>query len=103
MLYSPYAASGSLYYFSKTSVKCSECVRRGVRCDGNFSTDDFDRLHAEQEKLERARQDALKRAAKDIVAAVTLRRRIEALRKVKGRMIEREARSLEELDLEEER
>jgi hypothetical protein len=60
-------------------MKCSECVHRGVRCDRNFSADDFDRLYAEQEKLKRARQDALERAAKDIVAAVTLRRRIKAL------------------------
>jgi hypothetical protein len=45
MLYSPYAASGSLYYFSEASIKCSKCVRRGVRYDGNFSADDFDRLH----------------------------------------------------------
>jgi hypothetical protein len=47
MLYSPYAAFGSLYYFSKASTKCLECVRRGVRCDRSFSTDDFDRLHVE--------------------------------------------------------
>jgi phage FluMu protein gp41 len=100
---SPCAASGSLCYFSEASTKCLECVRRGVRYDGNFSTDDFDRLHAEQDKLERARQDALERAAKDTAAAVTLRRHIEALRKVKGKMIERKARSLEQLDLEEER
>jgi hypothetical protein len=99
---SPCAASGSLYYFSTASVKCSECVRRGVQCDGNFSIDDFDRLYAEQEKLERVRQDALEWVAKDSAAAVTLGRRIKALRKVKGKMIEREARSLKELDLEEE-
>jgi hypothetical protein len=91
MSYSPYAASRSLYYFSKAFIKCSKCVHRGVRCDGNFSANDFDRLHVEQEKLERARQDALERAAKDIVAAVTLRRRIKALQKAKRRMIEREA------------
>jgi hypothetical protein len=88
---SPCAASGSLYYFSETSTKCSECVRRGVRCDGNFSANNFDRLHVEQEKLERARQDALERAAKDTAAAVTLGRCIKALRKAKGKMIEREA------------
>jgi hypothetical protein len=52
---SPCAAFGSLCYFSEASMKCSECIRRGVRYDGNFSTNDFDRLHAEQEKLERAR------------------------------------------------
>jgi hypothetical protein len=33
---------------------------------------------------------------------MTLERRIEALRKAKGKMIEREARSLEELELKEE-
>jgi hypothetical protein len=79
MLCSPYAASRSLYYFSEASTKCSKCVRRGVRCDGNFSTNDFNRLHAEQEKLKRARQDALERAVKDIAAAVTLGRHIKAL------------------------
>jgi hypothetical protein len=36
------------------------------------------------------------------MAAITLRRHIEALRKAKGKMIKREAQSLEELDLEEE-
>jgi Zn ribbon nucleic-acid-binding protein len=50
----PCATSGSLCLFSEASVKCSECVRCGVRCDGNFSGDDFDRLHAEQQKLEQA-------------------------------------------------
>jgi hypothetical protein len=99
---SPYAASGSLYYFSKAFMKCLECVRYDVQCDGNFSINDFDRLHAEQEKLKRARQDALKRAAKDIITVITLKRHIKALRKAKGRMIKREARSLKELDLEEE-
>jgi hypothetical protein len=72
-------ASGSLYYFSEASVKCSKCVRRDVQYNGNFLADNFDRLHAEQEKLERARQDALERAAKDTAAAVTLRRYIKAL------------------------
>jgi hypothetical protein len=55
MSYSPCAASRSLCYFSKASMKCSKCVRRSVRCDGNFSANDFDRLYAEQERLERAR------------------------------------------------
>jgi hypothetical protein len=91
ILCTPYAASGSLCYFSEASTKCSECVRRSVRCDGNFSADDFDRLYAEQERLERAQQDALERAVKDTAAAITLGRRIKALRKAKGKMIEREA------------
>jgi hypothetical protein len=46
------ATSGSLCVFSDSLTRCAECVRRGVRCDSNFSVDDFDRLTAEQRKLE---------------------------------------------------
>jgi hypothetical protein len=42
--YSSYATSGLLYVFSDSLTRCAECVRRGVRCDGNFFIDDFDRL-----------------------------------------------------------
>jgi hypothetical protein len=44
MPYSGYTTSGSLCVFSDSSTQCVECVRRGVRYDGNFSIDDFDRL-----------------------------------------------------------
>jgi hypothetical protein len=47
MLYSAYMIFGSLCLFSPHSIKCADYVRRGVRCDGNFSADDFDRLTAE--------------------------------------------------------
>jgi hypothetical protein len=47
MLYSPCAAFESLYYFFEASIKCSKCVYRGIQYDGNFSANDFDRLHAE--------------------------------------------------------
>jgi hypothetical protein len=46
------ATSGSLCVFSDSSTRCAECVRRSVRYDGNFSVNDFDRLSAEQRKLE---------------------------------------------------
>jgi hypothetical protein len=61
MLYSGYATSGSLCVFSDSSTRCAECVRRGVRYDGNFSVDDFDRLTAEQRKLEAVREALLNR------------------------------------------
>jgi hypothetical protein len=48
ILYSLYPTFRSLYVFSSTSIKCAKCVRRGVRCNGNFSSKDFDRLSAEQ-------------------------------------------------------
>jgi hypothetical protein len=60
MLCSLCATFRSLCYFSKASTKCSECVHHDVRYDGSFSTNDFDRLHAEQGKLKRAHQDILK-------------------------------------------
>jgi hypothetical protein len=47
MLCSACATSGSLYLFSPHSIKCADYVRRGVRYDGNFSADDFDRLTIE--------------------------------------------------------
>jgi hypothetical protein len=102
MLCSSCAASRSLCYFLEASMKCLECVRYSVRCDRNFSADDFDRLHAKQGKLERARQDALERVAKDAAVTASLGHYIEALRKAKGKIIERESYSLAELDLEEE-
>jgi hypothetical protein len=53
-----YAISGSLCRFSLYSTKCADYVRYGIRCDGNFSADDFDHLTMEQKKLEVA-QDAI--------------------------------------------
>jgi hypothetical protein len=55
ILYTAYTTSGSLCLFSDASMKCLECVYRGVRYDSNFSSDDFDCLDAEQQKLERAK------------------------------------------------
>jgi hypothetical protein len=49
MLCSGCVKSGSLCVFSDSLTRCAECMRRGVRCDGNFSVDDFDRLTAEQQ------------------------------------------------------
>jgi hypothetical protein len=121
MLCSACAISGSLCRFSPHSTKCADCVHRGVRCDGNFSADDFDRLTVEQKKLEVARdailerlpqetdriaretREALRRIDRETQEALSLGRHIEALKATKGKMIERESRSLVELDLEEER
>jgi hypothetical protein len=52
---------GSLCVFSDSLTRCAECVRRSVRCDGNFSVDNFDRLTAEQRKLEVVREALLDR------------------------------------------
>jgi hypothetical protein len=44
---SAYVVSRSLYLFSPHSIKCADCVHRGVHYDGNFLADDFDRLTTE--------------------------------------------------------
>jgi hypothetical protein len=99
------SSSGALCIFSHRSSKCAECLRRGIRCDGNFSAVDFDRLGREKVKLEQARQDALDAAARGAAEnargaaeAASLNRRIAALDKARGAMIERESASLAELD-----
>jgi hypothetical protein len=61
MLYSGCVTSGLLYVFSDSSTWCAECVRRGVRYDGNFSIDDFNHLITEQRKLEAVREALLDR------------------------------------------
>jgi hypothetical protein len=56
-------ALGSLYVFSASLTRCAECVRCSVRYDDNFSVDDFDRLTAEQRKLEAVRDVILERVS----------------------------------------
>jgi hypothetical protein len=56
---SSYASSRSLYIFSNSSTRCAECVRHGVRYNGNFSVDDFDYLTIEQCKLKAVRDAIL--------------------------------------------
>jgi hypothetical protein len=60
MPYSPYVSSGARYVFSSLSLKCSECIRRGITCDGNVFAEGFDKIESEKKKLELARQSALK-------------------------------------------
>jgi hypothetical protein len=92
----PCARARTMCVFSGDSVKCSECTRKSVSYDGNFSEADFDKLSEEKAKLEAAQTRAIEELA-------SLHKRIEALRKAQGAMIAREARALEELEREEER
>ena len=90
----PCARARTLCVFSGDSVKCSECTRKGVLCDGNFSEADFDKLSEEKAKLEAAQTRAIEELA-------SLHKRIEALRKAQSQMIAREAQSLEQEEQEE--
>jgi hypothetical protein len=99
-----------LCYFASHSSKCSECTRKGVHCDGNFSAADYDRLSEEQEKLKAARSAAITEASRLsakssrlLAESASLDRRVAALKRSKGAMMAREARALEELERKEER
>jgi hypothetical protein len=58
--------------FSGDSFKCSECTRKGVSCDGNFSKADFDKLLEEKARLEATRTCA-------IIEVASLNKRIKVL------------------------
>jgi hypothetical protein len=51
----PCARARTLYVFSGDSSKCSECIRKGVVYDGNFSKADFNKLSEEKDRLEATR------------------------------------------------
>jgi hypothetical protein len=57
------ARAYTLCVFSGDSFKCSECIRKGVSCDRNFSKADFDKLLEERDRLEAARTRAIAEAA----------------------------------------
>jgi hypothetical protein len=97
------ASLGSLCRFATQSLKCAECIRRAIPCDGNFSEADFDRLEAEKRRLKEALWASLARQRREAAEAESLGRRIESLEKAQGAMIAREAHSLEQLELEEAR
>jgi hypothetical protein len=54
MLYSPCTSSGARYVFSSLSLKCLECIRRRVACDGNAFAKGFNKIKSEKKKLELA-------------------------------------------------
>jgi hypothetical protein len=49
--------------FSGDSSKCSECTRKGVSYDGNFSKADFDKLLEEKDRLKVTRTRAIAEVA----------------------------------------
>jgi hypothetical protein len=63
----------------------------------------LERLPQETDRIARETREALRRIDRETQEALSLGRRIEALKATKGKMIERESRSLTELDLEGER
>ncbi|OAQ58187.1 leucine-rich repeats of kinetochore protein cenp-F/LEK1 domain-containing protein [Pochonia chlamydosporia 170] len=109
----PCQQSGSLCFVLKGYSKCSSCTKKGIRsCDGNFSTEEFDAIESQKERL---RQEAqLKRqevgrlasAAAAAYAAlakaqqeeVDLSSKIDRYTETQSRMLRQELRALDDLD-----
>jgi hypothetical protein len=70
----PYTRARTYYIFSSDSAKCSEYIRKGVSCDGNFIEADFNKLSKEREKLKAARSLI-------IIELASLDKRVETLKK----------------------
>jgi hypothetical protein len=56
---SPCTSSDARYVFSSLSLKCFECIRRGIACDGNVFAEGFDKIESAKKKLELAYQSTL--------------------------------------------
>jgi hypothetical protein len=83
--------SGARCIFAPHSSKCAECTRKGVSCDGSFFETDYDKLSAEQAKLEVARSKATAEILRLAAESASLDWCVEALKKAKGTMIAWEA------------
>jgi hypothetical protein len=55
MLCSPCISLGARCVFSLLSLKCLECIRRGVACDENAFVEGFNKIKFKKKKLELAR------------------------------------------------
>lgn len=87
------------------SGKCSECLRRGSRCDIKVTRSEFDRLRASKEKLRAQLQEvfeAQEKAREALRVAqskeLRLRQQMELIDKKADEAIAVESRALDELD-----
>jgi hypothetical protein len=67
-----YTRARTLYIFFRDSSKCSECTRKGVIYNRNFSKADFNKLSKEKDRLKATRTCAITEIA-------SLDKRIKAL------------------------
>ena len=53
--YTSYQNTNSIYFILNGYARCSSCTKKGVKdCDGNFSTEEFDALTAQRNRLVKA-------------------------------------------------
>lgn len=89
---------------SKESKRCAECVRRGVRCDVlGPSTDDWDSLQREEERLEREVAAAIQQAQEAFARQLRLMKQQKLLKSRASEMLRRGLKTLDQLDEVEEK
>lgn len=98
-------SSGSVCVVQKGSSRCSCCVRKNVACGGTFSDAEFDALEAQKTDLLKKKMEARSRLtalAWELLAVQkeqeSLDVRLNKIHSRQEKMIEEEARALEELD-----
>jgi Zn ribbon nucleic-acid-binding protein len=97
--------SGAVCIIQKNSTRCSSCVRKNVKCGGQFSDAEFDVLESQKNELLLKKMEARKRLtalAWELLAAQKeqdlLDQKLSKIHHRQEQMIEQEARALEELD-----
>lgn len=89
---------------SKESKRCAECVRRGMRCDAlGPSTDDWDSLQREEERLEREVAAAIQQAQEAFARQLRLMKQQKLLKTRASEMLRRGLKTLDQLDEVEEK
>jgi hypothetical protein len=99
------ADSGAVCIIQKNSTRCSSCVRKNIKCGGQFSDAEFDQLESQKNELLLKKMEARKRLtalAWELLAAQkeqeVLDQKLSKIHNRQEEMIEQEARALEELD-----
>jgi len=97
--------SNSLYVSLSHSSKCSSYVRKNVAYNGIFSTQEFNSLSAQRQKIREASQrnrDRMSEIALKIIRLqrqqASLERQLESVSEIQSKIIKRELSALDGLD-----
>jgi hypothetical protein len=99
------AGSGSLCIVGRDSTRCIYYIERGVRCDGTFSAEKFNKVSTQQlkllEKIEKSRRRSAELLTELIRQSAAEQRLLSQLKSIFIRqesILRRKVQALEELD-----
>ena len=98
--------SNSICVIHKSSSRCSVCQRKNIKCGGVFSDAEFDSLERKKEEISKKKMDARARLTVLAWEILALQKQHDELDRMHSKiidrqekMVEQEARALDELDL----